>query len=410
MKTIWILGGLAGTIEGEGWRDYRENQFGKYLSENGYKVIWWTANFSHHFKKFRSKSWKDIKINDNYTIRLVPTTGYKKNFSLRRYLAIYNFNKNAGKRFKKEEVPDLITGNCTMTLGYPIMQYSLKHNIPYIIDTGDIWPEFIEKNLGRFMKIGHLLFLPIYKSRKKMYSKASALIALGKNYLTFAKNIASNGNTKPSALIYNGPDLTKYYQYKKEDIDSQILHRIKISENETRCIFAGTLGPSYDIDAMIKCASMFERENEAIRIIIAGSGPKAESVAKAANKCKNLDFVGALDPDKLIPLYKNCHIGLCAYTSKSNVDMPDKFYDYIASGLAVVNSLTEEVADYIRDFNLGLNYYASDVDSLHSAIISVANNNLSQMRSNSIDLSKKFDCKVQNKKLLSLVNELIEGI
>ena len=79
MKTIWLVNPY-GPIEGENWREYSFNQFGKYLSINGFRVVWWTANFSHHFKEFRSSSWEDINVNDNFTIRLVPTNSFKKVF------------------------------------------------------------------------------------------------------------------------------------------------------------------------------------------------------------------------------------------------------------------------------------------------------------------------------------------
>ena len=65
MRTIWLVNPY-GPIEGENWREYSFNQFGKFLSDNGYKVIWWTANFSHHFKKYRSNGWKDIEVNENF--------------------------------------------------------------------------------------------------------------------------------------------------------------------------------------------------------------------------------------------------------------------------------------------------------------------------------------------------------
>ena len=93
MKTIWLVNPY-GPIEGENWREYSFNQFGKYLSQKGFKVIWWTANFSHHFKKYRSESWNDVKVNDNFVIRLVPTNSYKKNISVGRFRKDYVFGKN----------------------------------------------------------------------------------------------------------------------------------------------------------------------------------------------------------------------------------------------------------------------------------------------------------------------------
>lgn len=409
VKTVWILGN-AGPIEGENWRDYRNNQFGKYLSkECGYRVIWWTSNFSHHFKKYRSKGWKDIEVNENYIIRLVPSTSYKKNFSFGRFAGIAAFSINAGKRFKKEPKPDIIIGNCVMMKGYPMFQYGKKKHIPVIVDQGDIWPEFIERSLGKFAPIGHLFFNPIYNARKRNYYNADGLIALGKNYLDFAQNVASNGKQKPSALVYNGIDVDQFNEMAKAPIRKSIEKTINQKEGEHLCIFAGTFGPSYDIDAMLECAQLFEKDSIPVKFVFAGSGPRKDDIISVTERCNNAVYVGALKPEELIPLYVKCDIGMCAYTSKSNVDMPDKFYDYTAAGLAVVNSLTEEVAEYVKNCNVGLNYKASDVNELYQAIKQIVySDSLAEMKANSKALSYQFDAKVQNAKLAALIEKLVE--
>ena len=107
MRKIWLVNPY-GPIEGENWREYSFNQFGKHLSQNGFEVIWWTANFSHHFKKYRSESWRDVRVNDNFIIRLVPTNSYKKNIGFGRFRKDFMFGTNALKRFKTEDKHNLI--------------------------------------------------------------------------------------------------------------------------------------------------------------------------------------------------------------------------------------------------------------------------------------------------------------
>ena len=410
MKTVWIVG-HAGPIEGENWRDYRDNQFGKYLStERGFNVVWWTSNFSHHFKKFRSEGWKDIRVNPNYIIRLVPSTGYKKNFSVGRFRSIRVFSKNAGKQFKKENAPDLIIGNCVMTKGHPIFQYANSHNIPVIVDQKDIWPEFIEKNAGKLARILHLLFSPLYRSRKKNYSEAGGYVALGRNYLDFVRSVAANGKEKPYALVYNGIDVDKFTEMSKNDIDHKLLSMIDKKDGERLCIFAGTFGSSYDIDTILDCAERFYKEGVKVKFLFAGSGPKQWEIEEKAKQYSNIVFLGSLKPSQLIPVYCLCDIGLCAYTKKSNVDMPDKFYDYTAAGLAVVNSLTEEVADYVVNSKVGYNYEAGNRDSLYGKIKSIVSDEklLAEMKENSAALAKVFDMKVQNDKLYKCIMQIMQ--
>lgn len=296
-----------------------------------------------------------------------------------------------------------------MTKGYPIFQYAKKHNVPIIVDQGDVWPEFIEKNLGRFSCVGKLLFAPLYVARKKNYYNANGIIALGKNYLEFAQSVAENGHDKPSALVYNGIALDQFFEMANKPLDVELSSKIDKKAEEHLCVFAGTFGPSYDIDTMLACGKLFEKENLPIKFVLAGSGPRQNDIEKAASECRNIVFVGSLKPSELIPLYMMCDIGLCAYTTKSNVDMPDKFYDYTAAGLAVVNSLTKEVAEYIQCYRVGKNYTASSVQEMHDAIIDIINGDLKRMKENSYNLSHTFDAKVQNAKLGELARLLIGG-
>ena len=410
MKTIWIIN-QYGPIEGENWRDYSYNQIGKYLADKcGYNVIWWTSNFAHHFKKYRSKGWKDIKVRANFTIRLVPTSAYKKNIGIGRFIRDWSYAVTAKKEFTKHKKPDIIlTSMLPMTFGEPTFKYAMKNHVPYILNTMDIWPEFIEKNLGKFAPLAHILFLPIYCKRKKFYSKASGLMALGSNYLEFAKKEAVDGCDKPSALVYNGSDLGKFEELSKLGVNEKLSLSIRKKDDELLCIFAGTFGPSYDIDAMLKCAEKCSKEKQKIKFIFCGSGPRTVDVQNYANKFDNIVFLGSLKPEELIPLYSICDIGMCAYTSKSNVDMPDKFYDYCAGGLAIVNSLTEEVATYIKISQLGFNYEAGNADEMYQRIVELEHDRdrLNQCKKNSKKISKIFDSRVQNEKLRGLIEDVL---
>lgn len=414
MKTVWILN-QYGPIEGENWRDYSYNQIGKYLAgECGYNVVWWTSNFAHHFKKYRAKGWKDIKVMDNYIIRLVPSTSYKKNFGIGRLLRDWSYAINAKRRFSKFEAPDIIlTSMFPMTFGEPTYRFAKNNKIPYILNTMDIWPEFIEKNLGSWGKVAHHVFKPIYKKRKLFYSDASGLMALGKNYLEFAKNEAGlkKGCEKPYALVYNGSDLGKFYSLIMEGVPSEISERINKTNTEMVCIFAGTFGPSYDVEAMLQCAELCNKNKLRIKFVFCGSGPRINEVKEYASKYTNIIFLGSLKPSELIPLYSICDVGLCAYTNKSNVDMPDKFYDYCAAGLAVINSLTEEVATYVSDYEVGFNYTAGNAIEMYEYIKQLSEKKalLDKMKTNSKQLSEIFDSRVQNKKINELIEQILEN-
>lgn len=413
MKEIWLINPY-GPIEGEDWRDYSFNQFGKYLSENGYKVIWWTSNFAHHFKEYRSVAWKDISVNSNYKIRLVPSTKYSKNLGIGRFVKDISFAYNCYNRMKKENRPSIIlTAETPLTFGYPGFVYSRRFDVPIIYDQMDLWPEFIENAFGKnTAKLLHVFFEPIYKNRKKNYDKANGVIALANNYLKKSLEISPILANKPNALIYNGIDVK---EFRRNMYFGEVPINLKRKDkNEIWFIFAGTLGPSYDIFNILNCIKRINDKDKElalrIKFIIAGSGPLEKNIVDATRKYNNLIYLGKLPSKELTKVYRMCDVGLSAYTSKSNVDMPDKFYDYTAAGLCVINSLTGEVKDYINKYYVGTNYEAGNIDSLYKSIIEVTYlDKLNLMKSNSKKLGDFFDSNIQNEKLINVINKVLES-
>ena len=409
MKTIWLVNPY-GPIEGENWREYSFNQFGKYLSKQGYRVIWWTANFSHHFKKYRSEGLKDVIVDNNFLIRLIPTSSYKKNFGMGRFKKDFVFAKNAYKEFLKEEIPDLIiAAENPLTMGKPSFKYAKENNIPYIYDQMDIWPEFIVKSLPvPLNKVANAMFISVYKKRKEIYDNLSGAIALGKHYLEFMMSVSPSINEKPNALVYNGIDVNEFRGLLNASVNNPKVN-IQKSSDEIWCIFAGTLGPSYDIETIIKCAEILKSEKKNnFKFLIAGSGPLEEAVRKAENNLGNVIYLGKLLPSELIPIYGKCDIGLATYTAGSNVDMPDKLYDYTAAGLAVVNSLCGEIKEHIEESNIGRNYVAGDSSNLKDVLLSLNEKAvLSEIKQNSYNKAICFDKNVQNEKLLNVIQRII---
>lgn len=173
------------------------------------------------------------------------------------------------------------------------------------------------------------------------------------------------------------------------------------------CVFAGSLGPSYDIETIIKCAKICEEKEEKVLFIIAGNGPQAELVKEASKKCTNIVFLGQIELTTLFSIYRHCDIGLCAFASYSTVDMPDKFYDYCAAGLASVNSLNGEVKEYIEKNSLGMQYIAGDPNSMYRSIHGLNGDKLDECKQNAYEIGGQFDIVVQVEKLSQMVEIIL---
>ena len=340
---IWLINPYGPIpIPEEKWREYRFTIFGNNLASLGHEVVWYTSSFSHHFKKQRSKGWKDIKINDQFTIKLVPTNGYKSNKSLGRLIKDWVFGLKVYYMAKKMETkPDLIIyGENPLTFGYAGYRVAKYFKIPVICDQGDLWPEFIINSFPKnTQKLVKWFFFPVFRNRRNIYNQLDGLVSLAEPYLSIPLSFAPSLKTKPHAIIYNGIDVIKFRANKilNEEVFKLLPNKM---DNQSWFVFAGTLGPSYDILNLLKVTEkLYAEANQNIKIIIAGDGPLKKEVNEFIKNHKGdiLTYLGQLNPEDLSGLYQYCDVGLSIYTEYSNVEMCDKFYDYTAAGLPIIN-------------------------------------------------------------------------
>jgi hypothetical protein len=90
--------------------------------------------------------------------------------------------------------------------------------------------------------------------------------------------------------------------------------------------------------------------------------------------------------------------------------MPDKFYDYCAAGLAIINSLQGEVKDQINKRKLGLQYKAGNPLSLYESIEKLSDYYLlRECKSNAYASGEVFDLKNQMIPLVKMIDQLTEN-
>lgn len=400
---IWLINPY-GPIPGEGWRDYRFSIIAEELATKGHNVVWWTSAFSHHFKTHRSKVVKDLKLGENNIIRLIPTPGYTRNISLGRIWRDLVFSYKVFKlgRKSKDRPHLIIYYESPLCFGFAGYKLAKLFKVPVIFDQMDLWPELIVEAFSKksqpFIK---MLLNPVFVNRKKIYDNLDGFMALARPYLDIPLSISYKLKTKPNVVIYNGIDVDKFCSsiHSIENLPPKKAEDIWL-------VFAGTLGPTYDIVNIIEVSRKFVGSD--VKFIIAGDGPLKGQILEEKNN-DALFYIGKLKPEQLNFLYRSCDIGLSAYTEKSNVEMPDKFYDYTAAGLPIINSLKGEVYNWIADAQIGLNYDGGSLDDLYKKINLIIKRRdvIVEMARRSKELGKKFDQRNQITELIPFVNRVM---
>jgi glycosyltransferase involved in cell wall biosynthesis len=409
---IWLINPY-GPIPSEAWRTYCFPLIAEVLSAEGHEVTWWTSNFAHHFKKFRSDDWLDVDAWDNFRIRLVPTTGYRKNIGVGRVVRDAVFALRTYRRGRTEPRPDLIIhSESPLTFGFAGQRLADHHGCPSIYHQMDLWPELIVDAVpSRFRSLAEMALWPVYAVRKRTYGRLSAATALAKPYLDAVLKEAPELRLKPNAVIYNGIDVPAF-RAKMHSIEVPASRFPPKREGDLWAVFAGSLGPSYDIGVMCDVARSLAAMGSSIRIVIAGDGPLrhlVEATSRGETGAANLHYVGQLSPVELAALYSRCDIGLCAYSASSNVEMPDKIYDYTAAGLPVLVSLRGEVADVVADNRIGLSYQGGSSEDLLRKLLAITSDNgtMTAMSEASCGLGMRFDKNVQYQKFIEVIDRLV---
>jgi glycosyltransferase involved in cell wall biosynthesis len=397
---IWLVNPY-GPIPGEGWRDYRFTLLGRVLAARGHDVTWWTANFAHHFKSFRSKSWEDRLDSPNFTIRLVPTSGYSRNIGLARVAFEVNYVQNLLRRSKGMSAPDLIIGvDPPQTAGWASRSLAKRHGAKLLIDVFDLWPELFELALPQALrKFSGTIFAPLYMMRKSSYRSADAITALCNFYLHKARAESGRLN-QPVGVFYNGIDVSVFRQTMSAVRDKDAIRAdFGVRSNALIAVYAGSLGPNYDISTLLATARQLQQREANVQLIVAGSGPLENEVRNVTESIgvQWIRYLGKVTPDRLMSLYSVCDVGLCAYGPFSNVGMPDKFYDYTSAGLFILNSLTGELSELILREGIGRNYRAGDPQNLTEILVGLSKKPklTGAMKSSSFNVANEYDSRVQ---------------
>jgi glycosyltransferase involved in cell wall biosynthesis len=158
------------------------------------------------------------------------------------------------------------------------------------------------------------------------------------------------------------------------------------------------------------CAERIQAAGLPIRILLAGEGPLRAYVEQTIRERRltRAVYLGPLRVEILRQLYGQCDFALCSYVTESTVSMPTKAIDYLAAGLPIINSLGRDLGALVAQEQVGLQYRPEDVESLFSAVTTMARDGALRQtaRSNSLRVAEGFDKRVQYQKAVALIESL----
>lgn len=394
---VWLVNPY-GSLPGEAWREYRTVLAARALVAAGHTVTWWVANFEHRSKRFRGTEFERRPLFPGFEAAIVPTTSYTRHISLGRINFERTFARRVREIARQEARPDVIV-LCEPALftSAQILALADELEVPVMLDVLDLWPELFQVALPRVLRsFGRIFFAPFYRRRANLVRRSAGYVTVAQDYLALMQSIAPRA---ASAIVYLGVDVGGLRREMSTDtpLPASVASRTKAA-NDFWVVYAGTIGPSYDVRTILRAAGLL-RDAAAITIFIAGDGPLGKEVEStiAARALANCVYLGPLSAATVTRLYNFCDAALSTYVGASTVSMPTKAYDYFAAGLPVINSLGRDLGDFVQTHEVGLQYPPEDATALAAAIRSLAMDRprRDRLAANAARLGEKFDWRIQ---------------
>ena len=340
------------------------------LLERGHSVFWWASAFEHQQKIMVSNKDRNFDISKRYSIRVLRGCKYRKNVSIARYIDHQTVALKFRIQSRKFPKPDVIVASMPdHLLAYEAARYARKNSVPFLVDIRDLWPDIF---LNRFKSmglygIGKIALSLDFARLTFLLKNADSLVAVSKGYLKWGLDKIGRPQSSFDKVFYLG-----YKAHSKKaagsNEGSEIPAWLKGRENQKLFIFIGTFGVSYELELILEAAKNFEKLGRTdICFVLAGTGEKFDKMSKKAAKLRNVVLPGWIGEKEISTLLKAGHAGLVPCRSVENT-MPNKPFEYLSTGLPLINSLEGEMAELIDQNCFGLNYLPGDLEGLCQCI------------------------------------------
>lgn len=303
---------------------------------------------------------------------------------LKRSVTFFNFALKSISLIFTMKYDIVFATSTPLTAGIPGIFARWFKNKRFVFEVRDLWPE-LPKEMGVIKNpviLGLMSFLEFVS-----YRSAHRCIGLSPGIVN---GIVKRGVTPENiAMIPNGCDLEIFKSnaspWRPENVES----------TDLMAVFTGTHGMANGLDAALDAASvLLGRGRTDIKIVLIGQGKKKTELQKRAARenLENVIFHDPVDKEKLSGLMAASDIGLQLLANVPAFyygTSPNKFFDYIAAGLPVLNNYPGWISDMLTKNQCGFAVQPDNSEAFADALELAANNReqLAEMGRNSYKLA-----------------------
>jgi glycosyltransferase involved in cell wall biosynthesis len=262
---------------------------------------------------------------------------------------------------------DLVFATSTpLTVGIPGMKGARRLGVPFVFEVRDLWPE-IPIAIG--VVRNPLLKWHLARMERKIYRAANHIIALAPG---IRDGICRTGYPPERVtMIPNCSDLDLF----RPD-DSPVEDDRFGPPNTFRLVFTGAHGLANGLDAVLDAAAELKRRGEQnLRFVFIGQGGQRDRLIERSRQEGLSDMTSWVDPlpkAELARVLPRMDVGMMILRNLPAFyfgTSPNKFFDYIASGLPVLNNYPGWLAGMIEEHKCGLVVPPDDPGAFADAVL-----------------------------------------
>lgn len=356
----------------------RSYEFAKRLVADGHRVTMLCGSFKNGNVGFDAKEEGCIKRGVVDGIEVIQIAlSYSNNLKFyQRVWVFLAFALRAVVQVLKLDYDVIYATSTPLTVAIPALVAKVFRFKPYFFEVRDLWPN-LPIALG-VIKNPVIIFL-LDRLERLVYRFSTNCIALSPGIqegicektpklidkVPIIPNSCDTNLFKPAAT---GKQLKSVYPELFEN---------GVSDSDLTAVFSGTHGLANGLQALIEVSKELKaKEISDIKLVMIGSGGEKESLVKQKSELEldNCIFMPPLPKERLVKILPHFDIGLQILKNIPEFyygTSPNKFFDYIASGLPVLTNYPGWVADLISDNRCGFVVKADNPTDFVNELISV---------------------------------------
>ncbi|MGD8450994.1 MAG: glycosyltransferase family 4 protein [Phycisphaerae bacterium] len=303
---------------------------------------------------------------DGIQVRCIAEPYSNRMGFFRRVLSFGRFARTAAALVGGLDADIVLATSTPLTVGIPGMKGARRLGVPFVFEVRDLWPEIpIEIGIVR----NPLLKWYLRRMERRIYFAAHRVIALAPG---IKDGVCRTGYpAEQVSMIPNGSDI-ELFQPSDEPLRDERFG----DPDDFRLVFTGAHGLANGLDVVLDAAGELKRRGvRGVRFVMIGQGREKERLQERSRQ-EGLDglmsWVPPMPKEELAAVLPRMDVGLMILKNLPAFyygTSPNKFFDYIACGLPVLNNYPGWLADMIGEHECGRVVPPADTGAFADAVL-----------------------------------------